>query len=359
MMVVSHMQYGALAAKARAMRAAHLKPEDFLMLASMSSEYQIVDYLRQHPAWAEPLAMLTREDLRRATMEEALKTAVFEDYRRLSRFIPRKDRPLYETWFLSVEIDEALGFLNFLDKNRPGGYRLHLPEAMLPFVSFDPQKLLAATNYREMLAAFEKSPLLPVLQKFVPQADRPLDYTAVDLALNAFYFQTLLSKVRENYRGSMLKKLMENLGEQIDLANLLRVLRLRRYIKAEPDALVPYLIPHFQHLKEAFFYELLEARNESDVRALIARTKYGPFFARHSYAYAEQYLHEFQYEFFQRAFHAAEPSLLTAFAYLELKQTEIRNLIHVIECVHYHIPKAEIPSYLTGVERVFLSSVNP
>lgn len=358
MMMVSHMKYGALAAKAKAMHARNLKAEDFIMLSSMASEHQIVDTLRQHPAWADSLPVLMRMELRRAPLEENLKTAVFEDYRRLSRFVPRKDRPLYETWFLSVEIEQALGFINTLANHRPEDYRLRLPERLLASVSFDAEKLLASTTYDEMLAAFAKSPLLPVLKQVAPTSERPLDYTAIDLALHAFYFQTVLDRVHGMYKGSTLKKLMANLGEQIDLANLLRALRLRRFIDPEPDALVPYLIPHFQHLKEPFFYSLLEAKNEEQVWALIAKTKYGSIFSRHNYAYAEQYLLEFRFEFFRRAFHAAEPSLLTAFAYLELKQTEVRNLIHVIECVHYRIPKAEIPFYLTGVDRLSFSFMN-
>ena len=58
-MIRALMDYGALAAKARAMYGKRLRREDFSRMAAMGSAAELSEYLRSHPAWSACAAHLT------------------------------------------------------------------------------------------------------------------------------------------------------------------------------------------------------------------------------------------------------------------------------------------------------------
>ena len=94
-MIRALMDYGALAAKARAMYGKRLRREDFSRMAAMGSAAELSEYLRSHPAWSACAAHLTGGVyIGRIELESALWTQFRSDYHKLLAFLPRRDEAL-------------------------------------------------------------------------------------------------------------------------------------------------------------------------------------------------------------------------------------------------------------------------
>jgi len=349
-MFTDFIKYGAVSAKARAMYGKRITEEELVSLAAMTSLRQLAAFLKQHPGWAGIFSRLEDVSPNRGKMELLLKNAVCGKYYQLSRFIGGSDERFYRAWTLSLEIDVALGFVSRLNAGHPEEYAEILPERILSLVKLDAGLLARAKSYGELCAAFAPSPLAGVLAGFAVREGEPVDYTALELALTSYFMKNLYDAVKRNYSGGVMLRLLKNLGVRADTANIVRTLRLRSFLSGA-EQLPKFLIPYFYKIKNQTLRELFAAKNGDEIEGALEKTPYSSLYDKRGARYFERYYYEFHYRFYKKILYEGTPSVLTPLAYLELLQTEVRNLTHIIECVRYGLPRQEAEKYLTGLAK--------
>ena len=93
------MTYGALSAKIRALYGKRLRADDFARLAGLKNEAELLEALRQHPGWSRALSLVPPgawSYVGRVEMEGALRDELRLEYRSLSYYVPREDKPLMQ-----------------------------------------------------------------------------------------------------------------------------------------------------------------------------------------------------------------------------------------------------------------------
>ena len=98
-MIDSYMRYGALAAKAKALYGKRLRFSDFEHMAGLPNEQSILDYLRGQAGWSAAVsaalsAMNSSGYVGRMELEDALRLQIWREYEGLNHFIPRPDKNL-------------------------------------------------------------------------------------------------------------------------------------------------------------------------------------------------------------------------------------------------------------------------
>ena len=81
---------------------------------------------------------------------------------------------------------------------------------------------------------------------------------------------------------------------------------------------------------------------------LLRQGPYGKVFQQEEHREIEEYAFAF-FRSSRLRIRRGKPSAFTALVYLDLKDTELKNIINVIECVRYQVPASRIPSYLVPV----------
>lgn len=101
------------------------------------------------------------------------------------------------------------------------------------------------------------------------------DFTLAEAALRTAYFSHLYRIVHCQYTGRTQKVLLRALGEQIDLLNIIHVLRLKTYFpQTEPETYLRVLFPFHYRLNPDFTRALCAAPGVDDVFALLRDSPY-------------------------------------------------------------------------------------
>ncbi|MFQ7452087.1 MAG: hypothetical protein ACLRNQ_12430 [Flavonifractor plautii] len=110
----AEMTYGALSAKIRALYGKRLRADDFARLAGLKNEAELLEALRQHPGWSRALSLVppvpgpTWAGWRwRALCGTSLRL----EYRSLSYYVPREDKPLMQFQLRAAERSALLAAL--------------------------------------------------------------------------------------------------------------------------------------------------------------------------------------------------------------------------------------------------------
>ena len=305
------MTYGALSAKIRALYGKRLRADDFARLAGLKNEAELLEALRQHPGWSRALSLVP---------------------------------PGAWSYVGRVEMSALLAALRRLKTGRYA--KEPPPTSAVPLrLRLDEGALASCTSYDQLLDAARDTIYAPVLRHLRPSRDGALpDFTLAEAALRTAYFSHLYRIVHCQYTGRTQKVLLRALGEQIDLLNIIHVLRLKTYFpQTEPETYLRVLFPFHYRLNPDFTRALCAAPGVDDVFALLRDSPYRDCFDGVAVGAVEEYYQRAICRFNKRQLAAVPPSIYTAVAYLELKELELSVLINVIESVKYGVPyRAEL-----------------
>lgn len=333
-MIQGLMTYGALSTKARALYGKRLRLADYTHMASLRSVDEIFDYLRTQPSWAAAVSRLNSTGyIGRIELESALWDQVRLEYVSLLHFAPREDKALME---FTVLLTEQRVILSNLRRLKAGGNRDDASSNRLLIHSrLDARALDAATSYDGLLAAAKNTIYYPVLLRLRPASEDAFpDYTNIETLLRSAYFSHVFRVIHKNYAGETQKVLLRGYGAQVDLLNIIHILRLKTYFPETSD-FISVLFPFNYRLRPEFIRALCDAPDAQTVFALLHDSPYAGFFVDIDVAEVEDFYRRAFYSFSRRQLTTGKPSIYTAVAYLNMKDLELRALISVIESVKY------------------------
>lgn len=329
------MRYGALSAKVRAMYGKRLRFSDFERMAAMPSEQSVLEYLRGQGGWTAAVNALDATGyVGRVELEEALRQQLWKEYRGLSHFVPRDDKVLVA---FPVRLAELEDIMTALRRLKAAGRTKPMPASRYEQVEskVDRRALAACTDYDGLVAATAGSiyhdPLLHVRSNTAGELP---DYATAEALLRSTYFSHMYRLIHKNSGGETKKALLHAFGEQVDLLNVIHILRLKTYFPGD-SRYYSALFPFNYRLRPEKIKALCDADGPEAVLALLQDTPYaGAAEARDVSGVEDWYRREF-YRFNKRQLVTGQPSLYTAMSYLNLKEMEFKMLVNVIESVKY------------------------
>ena len=336
------MRYGALFAKVHALYGKRLRAADFARLAAMKSPAEILEALRQHPGWNRALSRMDPDGWRyvgRVEVEDALWEELRLEYLALSHYVPREDQPLMQFQVRMAERSAILSALRDLKAGRPAGGRSGIP-GILQRSRLDGGALSRCESYEQLLSAAQGSIYYSVLLHLRPGPGEALpDYTIAECLLRTAYFSYMYRIARKQYSGAAQKTLLRSLGEQVDLLNIIHILRLKTYFPSTPrEDYLSILYPFHHRLKPELTQRLCAAEDAQEVFRLLEDTPYRECFQGVEVRDVEDYYNRALYLFNRHQMITGPASVHTAMAYLDLKEAELKVLVNIIESVKYAVP---------------------
>lgn len=344
------ISYSGIASKVRAMYGRRLKTEDFQRLSSMSSVPEIAAYLKTHPGWSSVLSDVNPSDIHRAQLESRIRQHLLNEYQRIFKFMSKNDQPIMRYPLLRTEMDQIMVFLRFLKAGRPQDYEFSAPAfyKLHSRIAFD--SLKECETYTAFLDVIEKTDFYPPLAALTPSAGAPIDYPAIENILRGYYYNILLEAMDRHYRGEIRVLLKRSIGMQIDLLNIVRVIRLRKFYKSPGADIKKYLIPVYSGIKPEFLNRLFAAESDEQQRSLLLSSPYKRVFSENDFPHVEDYYYRQLYDFNRHHISSGSPSVYTPIAYLTLKEIEIKDLINIIELVRYDTTPGEASVTIEGLK---------
>ena len=336
--------YGALCAKAKAMYGNRLKASDFRHIASLSSLYDVLDYLRQQPGWGQAVDSLENGGLVPATgqvsrirLERALRDQTRAEYVRLLNFVPKADKRLTYFPILLTDLQEimlALRRLQSAQVKKPDP----LPPYFVEHSKVDHVALHVCQDFDALIAATRGSIYYAPLLHLRPEEEGALpDYTTTESLLKSTYYAYIYRIIHKSYTGQTKQVLLKSYGMEVDMLNILHILRLKQFFPDEHEYF-SVLFPYHYRLKPEMIQALCAAPDLGATIRLLEDTPYGPVFAGMTLRQMEIEYRRRMYAFHKHQLAMGRPSVYLAVAYLDLKDLERQALINVIESVNYGIP---------------------
>ena len=347
------MRYGALSAKVHALYGKRLRTADFARLAAMKDPAEILNSLRQQPGWSRALTQAAPDDwsyVGRVEVENALWEELRLEYQALSHYVPREDRALMQFMVRMAERTALLTALRDLKAGRVSADGAARVPGILLHSRVDYAALSRCVSYDQLLAAARGSIYYPALAHLRPAPGGSLpDYTITECLLRTAYYSHMYRIVRQQYDGPVRKILLRALGEQVDLLNIIHILRLKTYFPATPrEDYLSILYPFHYRLKPELARSLCGAADAGEVFHLLEDTPYRDCFQGVQVRDVEDYYSRAIYLFNRHQLVAGPACVHTAMAYLDLKEAEMRVLVNIIESVKYAVPYHASMAELVG-----------
>lgn len=340
--------YEALATKAKAIYGKRITRQDLEHLAGMRSVDDVLAELRQLPGWSHAAEHLPQDALlTRATLETALREQIRREYLSLMAFVPHKDRAVMSFPIMRAGMDEILAALRHLHASIYKEVE-PLPPAFMSHTRVDVQALRRCTTYDGLVEATRGSIYHDALER-LRSADGTLpDYGVTEALLSGVYYQKLQSIIRRKYDGDVRRIMEKSVGSQVDMLNLMHILRMKRYFPQE-DNYLPVLLPYHYKLKPQMIHAMCAAPNAEAVLELAQQTPYGRIFDQHSGEDLNYLYTATIYRTSRRQLMMGKPSIYSAVALMNLREIELKAVVSAVEAAKYQM--ALNPSILDMMDR--------
>ena len=327
----------AVIAKAKAKYGRRLTVKDYAALVKCESVSDIVRYLQSYTSYRRYLEKVGK-DVHRGGLEEMLREQMFHSYLSLTRY-NRSASPVTGYIYRLTEIRELTKYLTLLSIGRPIEYLFTLPMYFDDQTEIPLSKLSSAHSYDDMLQLLGDHGYRHVLEKYIPGVDSDIDISAISDAMEIYSLNELyndISKIKNKSERTALTNLFDTLS---DYDNYSRIMRLKRYYHLPNDAVREHLLP-FGTLTGRKLDAVLTKSSYKEVRAALADTKVGRT-AQNIYIDSEMAV-KGRYDKCRHELYFSTSPEVVLLAYYIVSETELKNIITIIEGVRYSMSPQSI-----------------
>lgn len=330
--------YCAVSAKLKAMYGRRLKREDFEALLQKKSVSQICAALKLSEAYGAAFASMEEPEVHRGEIERTLERCFYEEYARLYSFVDAKKRDLLRLWLIRRETDvinEALRHIFNGGRNDEVEvspfFRRHSGidvDALAKAKSLgEAADACAGTAYRDVLLRAEKA---------------GSETFSIAMTLDRDYFMRA-KKAAQRYLDGEEQRIFTSLYEEsAELLNVMWIYRGKKYFGFDAELIYTYLLPLYRRIKPEETAAMVSAPDAETVAAIAAKTPAGVLFSGLAEGIFPEEIYRREKARLSRRMLRDNPDTMAAvFAYLNLKELEIKTITMIIEAVRYgHNPDA-------------------
>ena len=344
----SLMAYSGIVTKIRAMESKLLTDQDFETIAGLKSVPEVIEYLKEKPAYTDYLSQMDISLYHRGNVEKILRQSLYNDYTKLFRFAGMQQKKFLKLYWKQHEVMLINYCLRIVFNHYEKPFDLDYSKEIFDrYSQISIDRLITSRNIEELVDNLKDTEYYAPLKKIQDsEAGSLFDY---DLALDLYYFSTLWKKEKRLLKGKEKELFTRDCGTKMDLLNLQWIYRAKKYYHLVPPDIYSLTLPIQYRLKHDEFKALVEAPSVEEYVKLVEET----YYAKH-YDIGNERTLEQMYRDTQRVLYLADRrrnpySVAAINTYLFLKEEEIYKLTTALECIRYGLSSRETLAYIGGV----------
>jgi len=343
---MSSFSSNAILAKARSMYSHRLTEQNYEELLKRRSINDLVSYLKSDTAYANILTELKEVNVHRGQLETLLNKEIFLRLDRLMRYASKKEMEFYRLGVTELEIQIVLTKARLIVSEYYTGYEIEIPDYLNKYASFDLYRLLSVRDYDGLLTAMRGTKYYNVLLKYKPQNDEILDSNMLELEFKHIYYHEYVGVVNKLFKGKKRQDLLTMLNTSIELQNITKIYRLKKYFNAKPDQIRDTLFMEYSRIPKNVMNDLIETKDATEFLKKLAASPYKLYIDDNEFVYIEYYTERIKYHLAKRFMRFSTDSALVFMTYKIVYQIEIDNLKHIIEGLRYNETPSQIEEML-------------
>lgn len=340
--------YSGLTTKIRAMQAKLLTDEDFEKIANLKTVLEVIEFLKEKPAYAKYINQMDSALYHRGNVEKVLVQSFYDDYTRLFRFAGMDQKKFLKWYWKRYEVNLINYCLRIVFNHYDVPFDIDYKKEIFDrYSQLSVSRLVTSKNVDELIDNLKDTEYYAPLQSLRESGEAELfDY---DLALDIYCFSNFWKKERRMLKGVEKEMFVRDYGTKADLLNLQWIYRAKKYYHMLAPDIYAITIPIHYRISTEQFKALVEAPSVEEFLKQAKETKYGT-----KLMFQEGYLPEKQAMSILKSLYISQRrrdpySLASLNTYLFLKEEEIDKLITALECIRYGLSPRETLGYLGGV----------
>ncbi len=343
--MLSTLASNAILSKAHAMYGRRLTEQNYKDLLNCQSVAEVASYLKNHTAYKQVLAGVNENSLHRGQLEAKLKQKQLEDYASLCRYEVSVGEYFSGYLLIRSEIEQILHSITLMSAGKPEEYLFSMPMYLSQHTHINLQSLAEIKTFDDLLNALDHTPYRKLLEPLKPMNGNAPNYTEIENALYTYLYTWIFSIIDKYTKGETSKQLRNIFVSVIDLTNYSHIVRLKASYHVDPESIRSMLLP-YGSLKPRILSQLLEAETESEVSALMKQTPVGKQWLDIDSSYVDEIPKRALYEICRHNIYFSRNPSVVMMSYTFLLQSEITDIVTIVEGVRYKLPAAEIAKLL-------------
>lgn len=340
------MATGAVASKAKAMYGRRLTDKDYDELVRKRSVAEIAGYLKSNTLYSSTLRDIHELTIHRGQLEQLLHRNLFERAMKLFHYAGKKNMDFYQFNLQHIEIDEILSRIRMINNQNFDQAVTDMPLYLDRYTKLDLVALTKARTYDDLLALCEKTFLYKTLVSCKPAKGEAIDYTKCENELEKAYYEHVFHIIQKTFRGKRKQKLIDIFGTKVELSNITKIYRYKKFFQPPVEVIRDSLIPVKCRLSDQVIENMLMAPTAEQVLKILESSPYQFYVDDEEFVFIEYYGEKIKYNLAHRFMHFSNDAPIVFYSYYQLAELEIENLINIIEGVRYGVSADEIEKML-------------
>jgi V/A-type H+-transporting ATPase subunit C len=344
-MVKSHTDQAVLA-KARAMYGKRITAQQYEEMLHCRSVGEVASFLKTQTHFADDLNSIVENNVHRGQLEHLLRRAAFESYGKLYQYLPNDSDSMYHYMVKEEEIQEILRMVQLLKADNAKSFIIDLPAYLIHRASVNLMSVAKATTFDELIFSLEGSDYAEILRRFQPSDTQPnIDYVGCEHAFYEYWYSKIF-KTLSTYQGREKTELSDLMRIRVELLNIEHIFRSKVYLNTSQEDMIRSIYPYYYKVSSEQIHQMMLAKDRNAMQTLFSQTKYHRQFAEHDYPYIEGYTRRYFYQKCKSYLHFTNFASVGFYAYVTISQTEISNVINIIEGIRYQVSEDQIKELL-------------
>lgn len=336
----------AVLTKARSKFGKRLTEKDYNSLLACQSVAEIMSYLKSYTHYSDALRDINERDVHRGRLEVLLRQHLFYEFASLCRFDTGIGSGFSQFIIQSIEVEQIIRFLILLNSNSTEKFIYQFPAYFSKHTEIDIDRLSNAKNYDEFLKVISNSQYYEILKKYSPDEKGRLPISVIENKLNEYDFKGILEIINKNSKGQARQELVSLFYTINDYNIFSRILRLKKYYNLSPEEIKENLFLDFTDINPKTIDMMCRAESSAEVFSIMQSTHNGRLIDKIGYVYASDITPRVKYRLARKNMHFSNNPSVVAISYMFVSETELMNVISLIEGIRYKLDSKKIQSML-------------
>ena len=336
----------AVLAKARSKYGKHLTERDYASIIACQSVAEVMVYLKSHTHYASALAEVNERDVHRGRLEMLLRQDQFYEFDSLCRYDSSMSEGFSKYVVEKTEVEQIIRFLILLNSNSTEKFIFQFPAFFAKHTSLDINKLANARDYEEFLNALSGSAYYDILKIYKPDQKGMLPVSDMENKLYAYVLGNMLELIKKKAKGTERQELLQMFHTINDYSIFSKILRLKKYYNLSPEVIRTNLLPEYCDLSPKIIDKMCAAESSAEVFKIMQSKGCGRLISKIGYTYASDISPRVQYRLAKKNIHFSNNPSVVMISYMFLAETELMNIICLIEGIRYQLDTKTIQSLL-------------
>lgn len=336
----------AIITKTKSMYGKYLKAEDYDRMIKLSTVPELVAYLKKHPNYKDILKDVSENTIHRGHLEALIRRNSIEKILKLVKLVYSDDKDFYMLDVIKQENEVILSVIRMMINDDHEDISGRLPFFYDVKTHIDYKKMLKIKDYDDLLGAVKGTDYEDILRPYYTKNKDQLRYLDIEHALEVYYYDLIFKTIKKNYSGKLKKDLEHLFQSKIDLSNVTKIYRLKKFYKADPITIKNVLVNEYSKMSDKKLSDLIAVDNPDQLLSVITKNHYFPIADEDDYVYIEYYTGKIRYQLAKKYMYFATEVPKVYAAFIILSEIEVENLTNIIEGIRYRIDDHEMKQML-------------